>query len=512
MPAPPPSFPLRVGCVDIGSNAIRGLMAEFSDPDHAKVLLQERVSLRLGHTVFLHGAIARDDMAAAVAALAKLHAQMAALGVQHVRAVATSAVREASNAEAFVKQVRAGAGLDLEVISGAEEARLVLAAIRHKISFEGRPWLFMDLGGGSLELGLADARGLLWSETHALGTVRLLEEFAAVASDPERADRLIEQTVDALAIPVFRGRRKPQGLIAIGGNIEELTKLAGPGRDAQGTPSITIDELEQLTRKLAAMTVQQRISELGLRPDRADVILPAAFVYARVARAAGIDRIQVPRVGLKDGVLYDLVDSLTVHTDPSERRATQLIDDCIVVGHRYQFEESHALQVQRLALSLFDQLRDLHGLGPDDRRLLAGAAVLHDVGRFIDDRRHHKHSYYLIREADVPRLDKESQEVIAIVARYHRKKEPSMAHGPFSRLSAPNRDRVTRLAALLRVADALDREHADAVQAVTVRRENKAAKLLLHGNGNFELESWAVRKKGALFTRIFGLELSVEAA
>ncbi|HUR64339.1 MAG TPA: Ppx/GppA phosphatase family protein [Candidatus Thermoplasmatota archaeon] len=508
---PGPSFPLRVACVDVGSNGLRCMAAEFQDATRHRVLVQERAPVRLGQSVFEVGAIDTEAMEAAVEALAGFKRSLDACDVQVVRAVATSAVREAANQDQFLRKVRRGAGLQVEVISGAEEARLVAAAVARRLPMAGPPWMLMDLGGGSVEIGLVDAGGLLWSESHPMGSVRLLGEFHALKQDAERFQRLLAGTVHTLRLNLPRGR-KPAGLAATGGNIEELARLAGckEGEVAE----LPLKRLREQVQRLAKMSLEERKKELGLRPDRADVIVPAGLTYAHVADLCGAETIHVPHVSLKDGVLFDLVDSLAVHTDAQAKSEHVVLDASVALGRHYHFEEAHGVQVGRLAVSLFDQTRDLHRLRAADRTLLQAAAVLHDVGRFISDNKHHKHSYYLISQADLAGLSGDDLEVVAQVARYHRRKEPAPHHKPFARLAAADQQRVVRLAALLRVADALDRQHLGAVHAVKVRVEKDAVVLRLRGQGDLALEQWAVQEKGGLFCSAFDttLEMETEAA
>lgn len=507
--ATPSRFPLRVACIDIGSNGMRCVAAEFRDPGHWQILLQDRAPVRLGHTVFQAGAIDRDSMEAALTALGAFRRRLDALKVSHLRCVATSAVREAANQRELLMRARREAKVKVEVIHSAEEARLVHAAVARRIPMGRDPWMLMDLGGGSLEISLADARAIRWSESHAMGAVRLLEEFESSKGDTKKFQTLISETVGTLRIAGAKGRA-PVGLAATGGNIEELAKLSGLSEPEGSFSILPVKQLHETLHRIAKLEVAERVEKLGLRPDRADVILPAGFVYAQVAKLAGLDVIHVPYTGLKDGILHDLVDSLAVHTDAKARKETQVLDASVALGHRYQFDEEHGVHVSRLALSLFDQLQSRHRLKAVDRSILQAAAVLHDVGRFIGDEKHHKHSYYLVSNADLPGLSEEEVELAAQVARYHRKKEPSSQHAPFAALAAAEQRRVTLLSAILRVADALDREHRGAVQTVRVGRRNGSTVLRVKAEGSLTLEQWALDAKGGLFCRVFDTQLELE--
>jgi exopolyphosphatase/guanosine-5'-triphosphate,3'-diphosphate pyrophosphatase len=504
-----PEFPLRVGGIDVGSNAIRFLAAEFTSPTEYTVLAEKRESVRLGHEVFLSGKLAREAMEAAVEAIGGFRVQMHELGIEHYRAVATSATRESRNGEEFVARVRRETGIDLEVITGTEEARLVYEAVRAQVPFGKKKWVLVDLGGGSVEVSLVDNTAILWSESHTMGSVRLLEELNVSGDEPGRFQRLLEEYAATLRIPVIAKQMNPAGLIATGGNIEALARLIGgePGRGK--VARIPLAELRAAISKLSSLSVRQRMEQLGLREDRADVILPAAMVYERVASLVGAPEILVPAVGLKDGVLVDLIDDLTTHEAHEVRKEKQAVAGALALGKRYGFDEAHAGHVARLAGSLFDQLQKLHKLDTADRRMLLAAATLHDIGIFIGHKKHHKHSLYIISQSEVPEFTQREIDIIANVARYHRKGVPAVHHDTFTRLASEDRERVVKLASILRIADALDREHLQAVRGVKASTSKSRLTLELDGDGDLLLERWALRRKAGLFTDTFGLEVVV---
>ncbi|HQT93970.1 MAG: hypothetical protein B7Z68_01490 [Acidobacteria bacterium 21-70-11] len=503
-------FPVRVACIDVGSNALRFVAAEFEAPDRFRVIEQERAAVRLGHDVFLTGRLTDGAMDAASAALAAFWARIAKLDVEVYRAVATSAVRESSNGEAFVVRVRDQVGLELEVISGSEEARLVHAAVRRAVPLAGKDWIVVDVGGGSVEILLVDERAILWSESHTMGSVRLLEELSETGEEPGRFRRLLEEYTATLRLPAAAHSRRPTGFIATGGNAETLAQLAGTAAaTAGGLGSLSVDALRNIIERLSRLSYRQRVEELGLREDRADVILPAAMVYEHLAGLSGASMIVVPGVGIKEGVLYDLVEAVTTQRAHADRRDQELATALLAIGRRYMFDEAHARQVARHSLALFDQLRELHRLDESDRRILQAAAWLHDIGSYISYKRHHKHSMYLITQSELPGFSAAQAGLAAAVARYHRKSDPGPQHEEFSRLKPADQKRVLALAAILRLADALDREHSERVRAVTVELQGGKALLRLEGKGDLLLEKWALKRKSALFERVFERELRV---
>jgi exopolyphosphatase/guanosine-5'-triphosphate,3'-diphosphate pyrophosphatase len=502
------SFPLRVACVDMGTNAIRFLAAEFLDEKSLTVLAGQRSPIRLGHSVFLSGRLDQHAMDNAVAALAQFNEQMQKLRTTHYRAVATSAVREAKNGSDFVERIKHEVGLDLEVISGSEEARLVHTAVATRIPLGNRKWLLVDLGGGSVEVSLVDQYGTYWSESHTMGSVRLLEELTEAGADPGRFRRLLSEYISVLNVPAMAVGEQVAGYVATGGNIEALAKLAG-FEDEIGVTRLPLDTLRSLIEQLARLSYRERVEDLGLRDDRADVILPAAMVYERLAELSRTSEILVPRVGIKEGVLFDLVDRLTEHGDHLDRRQRELLNAAAVLGRKYHFDETHARHVVALATSLFDQLAPIHGLSSENRKILQAASMLCDIGQFVSFKGHHKHSLYLISNSELPDFSHREMQLVANVARYHRKAHPQPHHHAFAALSADDQERVTKLASILRIADSLDRERTQRVTGVDVRIGDDEVALWLDGTAGLLLEGWTLKKKSSLFKSVFGRKLQL---
>lgn len=502
------SFPFRVGCVDAGSNAIRFLAAEFTGPGEYRILSSQRVPVRLGHQVFLTGQLAESAMEGALEAFVGFRKEMDGLGLDTFRAVATSAVREAKNGFEFIGRILEGSSIHLEMISGSEEARLVHLAVGNRLNLAGGQWVLTDLGGGSVEISLVDDMGMLWSESHTMGSVRLLEHLTQSQAEPGGFKELLADYVSTLRIPAPAQYWSPSGFVATGGNIEALAKLAGARRDERDVASLPMDDLNGVMDLLARHSYSERVSILELREDRADVILPAAMVYYHLARMTGVDTILVPGVGVKEGLLLDLADDLVSHSSHEIRQEQQLTKAAISLGRRFMFDEAHGLQVARLAMSIFEQLEDVHGLPRTDRRLLLAAAILHDIGGFISKKGHHKHSLYLLARSELPGLSPTDMLMVANIARYHRKNIPRPTHPEFMRLSEANQDRTTRLAALLRIADALDRAHLQHVESVTAQSKVGEVRLLLDCAGDCLLERWALEQKKGLFEKSFGKTVS----
>ncbi|MBL8603548.1 MAG: Ppx/GppA family phosphatase [Myxococcales bacterium] len=506
----------RFAAIDVGSNAMRLRVVEASGPEQVREVAAERAAVRLGHDVFLTGRLAPAALVEAVDALRMFREVMREAGVEAYRAVATSAVREAQNAEVLVERAAREAGIKLEIIEGVEEARLVLVAVLHAVKLAGRRALLVDIGGGSVELTTLAHDAPRASVSLPLGTVRLQEAFlhADEAVSPARRallDEYLERLLGEAA--VLRGPR-PDLVVATGGNAEAISDLV-PAATDDGA-GINVASMLNLRDAMSAVAPRDRRETWGLRGDRADVIVPALFVLSTVATRVGAREVVTPGVGLKDGILAELVDrAFRVWDERGE--AAEVEAEAVEIGRRYHFDERHARHVTELACSLYDQFQDLHKLDADDRKLLRLAALLHDVGDYVGFEAHHKHSHYLITHSDLMGLTPEHKEIVANVARYHRKALPDLSHPGYRKLDRRGRMVVRKLAALLRVADSFDREHLGKVADIAVRitpgrialRAIAAPDRL---GDDLSLERWTALRKADLMEDVFEHEVRVDGS
>lgn len=510
-------LPPRYGVVDIGSNAIRMQVVEVREGAAKPVVLDtRREPVRLGQDVFLTGSIPEASLARAVEALRSFRVGCNRWQVRGIRAVATSAVREATNRDEIVRRVKDRAGISMEVISGTEEAYLLVKGVEGRLDLsEGRSML-VDVGGGSVEVTLVENGQIVVSESYRLGAVRLLEALRGDARAAEGTDflGLLDQYVGSLdrRIADRLGTGRIDRFVATGGNIETLGDLAAreePLRQEEGVDSLPRKVLADWIQQLARLSFAERVEVLGLGPDRADVVLPAAVVYYRLAAAARVDRLLIPRVGLRDGLVSEVVAGHLETTQAADRRET-VMAGAGALARKYHADLEHAEKVRELALSLFDQTDALHGLGAEERVLLEASAMLHDIGAFVSSSAHHKHAHYLILSSDLVGLSDVEREIVALIVRYHRRSHPKRTHLEFQQQPKEQRERVAKLAALLRLADALDREHQAKVAAVEVSIGRRHLDLVLQpeksADGDLGLEHWAVRRKGSLFLEVFALQ------
>lgn len=511
----------RVAAIDIGSNAIRLRIVDVDAPEPSprgprfrpfREVYAERVPVRLGHDVFTRGRIETSMVAQACDALKRFRATMDQVKVDRYRAVATSACREAKNADVFVERAEREAGVHVEVIEGVEEARLVQIAVRERLNLEGRTAVLIDIGGGSTELTVMRDLEAVFARSLPVGTVRMIETFLDGGGriDPVRESLMNEYVervaADALSELKLAAEGKIDAVVATGGNIETLADLAPLPLAFPESRGIEVAAMQRLWEVLRGLTVDERIPRYSLRPDRADTIVPATKILLYAAGALGAEHILAPGVGLKEGVLVDLATSHFVPRDFTSEAAS-VGEACIRLGRRYHFDEAHGRTVARFATSLFDDLGRFHGLEPRDRVLLLAAALLHDVGDFIRYEGHHKHSYYIIAHSDLMGLTPVERELVANVARYHRKSPPSLDHENFRQLAREARSKVKMMAGILRLADALDREHRQVVTSVAARVEGGTLWLEADGKEERALEEWTVRAKSGMLREALGLEV-----
>jgi exopolyphosphatase / guanosine-5'-triphosphate,3'-diphosphate pyrophosphatase len=502
--------------VDVGSNAIRLQIAAVDHPQHYRVLEQDRQPVRLGRDVFKTGKLNAEAVEAALKVLQDFKALADRYRVKAIKAAGTSALREASDGKLFVKKAHK-IGIPLEIISEEEEARLISLGIMTGLRFHLPLGLFLDIGGGSVELAVANTTNIFCLFSLPLGAVRLTEEF--IAADPPRHKevRNLRQYVREKLGTVMRRIEKEKFTMAFGsgGTITALaetdTRVAGDTK-AGSLSILRRTRLKALLEVLISLPVTERTSMISGDPKRADIIIAGGLVLHEIMSAIGLDYLFVTRRGLRDGLMVDLLQRYYGAAEtwyPNADRAESLDQVCL----KYLYDAPHAQHVSQLALNLFYQLHDLHQLPEKYAGILHAAATLHDIGLFVAHPKHHKHSYYLIKSSGMNSFNKLDLDLIANIARYHRKAHPSQKHLAFSQLTPANQQVVRKLSAILRVVDALDYKHDQRVKAVNCAM-NKSRSLTISGSSTGALNDqieWAL-KKGELMQEVFNINLSIQRA
>jgi exopolyphosphatase/guanosine-5'-triphosphate,3'-diphosphate pyrophosphatase len=499
----------NIAAIDIGSNAMRMVVGRIVYDGKAEAVENLRLPVRLGQDAFTTGVISEESARRTLDAFLRFRKVAERHGVEQIRAVATSALREASNSAPLKERVAKLSGIEIEIISGEEEARLIHLAASQAVNLKNRRGLLIDIGGGSVEVTLSRGGGILSSESYNMGTVRLLEKLGGEVNSALTFQKLVREYAAAARRRMDRefGAKRIDVCVGTGGNIEEMGRLRQRLFKRESDRLITLEELDKLVEILVRMKVEERIRKLKLKPDRADVLLPAAVVLQMIAHEARIGEILIPNVGLKDGVMWDMAYNLQKNSHISPRE--QVRASALRLGKKYQFDQEHAKVVSRLAGSLFDQSRALHHLEEEYKLLLETAALLHDIGHFINPIDHHRHGYYILKANPLMGLAERQQDVVASLIFYHRKSTPSLEDENFKNLPPKDRAALTKLSALLRLADALDISHMGNVEEARLESGKKEWRLSLHGGGDLMLEKWTLEKRCKFFRDAFGADLKI---
>jgi len=500
----------KIAAIDIGSNAMRMVVGEVDDSWRVNTLENIRLPVRLGRDVFSKGYLERETIQQTEEAFLRFKHVADNYGLQRLRAVATSAAREASNGALLIERVLHASGIELEVISGEEEARLIHLAVIHALNLKNKRAMLIDIGGGSVEVTISTGQNIISTESYNMGTVRLLEKLDAKDNSKHPFGKLVREYAEAARYRIERdiGAEKIQVCAGTGGNVEEIGRLRQKLFKADSDRFIMLDELAELIERLNRLSYEERIRRLKLRPDRADVIIPASIVLHMIASEAGVKQIAIPNVGLKDGILLDIAEDLS--RSPRPQRREQARESALHLGRKYKFDEKHGCLTARLAMRLFEQSKSLHELDDNNLLMLEMAALLHDLGHFINTVDHEKHGYYLLNVNRLIGLTVREQNIVANLIRYHRKQSPTTDDDNYKVLPQKDRLIVNKLSALLRLADSMDVSHANPVTDVTLRETRSGWQIKLCGKNDLMLENWSLSKRKTLFEEVFGMKLEID--
>ena len=505
---------MHVAAIDIGSNSLHMTVVHVRPDLSFEVVTREKEMVRLGAGGLDGTPLTADAIRTALQVMASFRRIADSHRVDEVVAVATSAVREAENGEEFLRMILRETGIRARLIAGGEEAELIHRAAMHGVGGADLS-VVVDIGGGSVEI----SRGRTSPDvvySLKLGVIRLTERFVCSGplsdADERRLVRHIDREAgDAIAHVARVGFSR---LIATSGTALSLGAVIAAEAGMSDAPlrhrRIAAHELSGLRRRLTALPFDQRLQVPGLDPKRADLAVAGVVLLDEIVRRLGASELTLCDLSLREGLVLDYIarhQQQIVHVDPFRevrRRST------LELAGRYGYRAAHAQQVARLALLLFDQTRRLHGLTDREREWLEYAALLHDVGAYISYERHHKHSHYLIRNGGLRGFDPAEIEIVALVARYHRRKTPSASDEGFRELPRPHRHAVRVLGAILRLAETLDRSHAQLVTRLTFDDRSAEATLRLETAAHGELEIWAATRECAPFEAVIGKPLRVE--
>lgn len=506
----------RYAAVDIGSNSVRMLTADAVPGLPPEILAADREVTRLGSAVFAGGRLSEDAIAAVCNVLRRFAETYSKLNAVAVRAVATSAVRDASNQQEFLDRAAEALGSPVEIISGQEEARLIFLGVQSRWQDLQDRVLIMDLGGGSAEFISVAGNEMKDGISRPLGAVRLTELF--LRRDPpaeielHRMNKFIEDKFE----PVLHRFRpgKFDRMIATAATaaaiVSAIHRVPRAERETADRLRASLGQIRKLYRDLSAKSLDARRKVPGLGPRRAEIIVAGVAVFMRVMEILGIDSLHYSSAGVRDGIIADLaVRGVGKQATRLTRQQMRVVEG---MCRKYAVDVANARQVAHFASELFDATQQLHRLPPEFGRLLHTAGWLHDAGHFISDTGHHKHSAYIVSNSDLPGYTERERLLVALLCRYHRKSLPQSRHDPYKNLSAEDRRAICMLTPLLRLGVALDTEKQQKISSIECTATPASATLRLAGSADYDLEVWATERASDIFRQIYNVTMAVERA
>lgn len=506
----------KLAAIDIGSNSLKLVIVEAAASDSFTVILQERERVRLGHDTLKNRFLSEEAIRLSAEAISRFRSIAESREVDAIIAVATASVREAENAADFVAQMKQRTGIRVEVLSAVEEARLIGVAVSQNLGMEHSGSLLnIDIGGGSTEISLMKEGEPEKLFSLKLGAVGLSEKYLFADPPDKKEIKKVQREIKfALERPLRKlGGAKWQVSTGTSGtilNFANLLNFQGEGIETPQT-EIGFEKLRGLNRIISRLSLEERTRLPLITPQRAEVIVAGGLILEGVMKALGIETLQPCEYALREGVIIDYLREIEAEALPPVPDVEDIkLRDIFAIGRRYGYEETHALQVARLAEKIFDALAPIYDLRRAGRTLLAAAALLHDVGYHISHESHHKHSFYLIKHSEITGFSESEKAIIANIARYHRGALPKEKHFDFVALGERYREMVYRLGAILRLADALDRGYENHVTDIEFKKEGRDLHLKLISDHNCRIEYLAIDKKKEMFELAFACKLITE--
>lgn len=509
-----------LAAIDIGTNSIRLEVVRVDEGGGVSTVSQQKESVRLGEDEFASNRMTEAAIERGVLVCARFADVARGFGAEEIVAFATSAVREAENRDDFVERVREAADLDVRVISGPEEARLIYLGVASGADLGDRRGVFIDIGGGSTEIILGDRQSYSVLESVKLGSIRMAGKFPESAKGPVSPEKFNKMKAHARAVIGHTAKAfRDYGFDVVYGSAGTITNLVDATArrlgDAPATLrnySIKAADLRATIDQLTRMTFDERRKVPGLDPDRADIILGGAAVLAALLDELGADALIASDRGLRHGII---IDRLAQEAGNEEKGDLSVREKSILqLARTCRFDEDHARHISKLSSALFEELRRLgfHPYGKREREILHYASLVHDIGCFLSHSNHQRHAYYLVRHSDLLGFNDTELAIIANVAYYHRKAMPKKKHENLDGLNRQARKVVEVLAAMLRIAEGLDRSHLGLVRSLRLRRARNPERVVLslQSESDCQLEIWGVETNRDLFERVFCLPLAVE--
>jgi len=501
------SSPNLLAAIDIGSSAIRMDVAEVRADGRVHTLESLKKGVQLGKDTFTQGHLSEETVRAVCEVLRSYKKVMDTYGVVRYRAVATSAVRESENRDMFLDRVLMSTGLDVEVIDGPEENRLtymaVLESLRDGPNLGAGKTLLVEVGGGSSDVTLIREGELLQSGTFAIGSIRLRSGLKP--GTHEQQLRVMKRQVTSQLVNVKRtiSVKEATNYIAVGGDLRFVARVLKcvAGNVCQVGKEAFAEIVDSITR----LTIEGLVQKYSISYLDAETLGPALWIYLQLFKETQAQAVVISDASIRTGVLLDL--SPAEQGKRLEKLSQQILSAARGLGRKYQYDEAHAERVRELAALIFDELKTEQHMTASHRLYLEVAALLHDIGLFVNTRSHHKHSHYLISASDLFGLRQRELDLIANIARYHRKALPQRTHVEFVALERDDRMAVSKLAAILRVANILAKEPFQTIRDLKVTREEDQLVITAQNVSDLTIERSALAGRSDLFSEAFGKKI-----
>lgn len=510
----------RMAAIDIGSSAIRMTIVEIAN-DNIEILEELRQPVRLGKDSFNKGKILRPTIDESIQILKKYKSLCDQYKVKNIKAVATTAVRESSNFDIFLDNILTNTNINVDLLSSQKETELIYKAISEKIKsikdFKKESYhSIIEIGSGSVEISILKDMFIIFSRTLPLGTLKMKQIFA-------KATNIEENFLNYLKIMVEHELRNLKREVPVS-NVEFfygisseleymfllINKNESETKDYKDNKIkyIEIKKLEALCNKIQNYSEEELIHKLNVSYDMAETFYPSGMMFLKIANFLNCDKIYLPDVSLRDGLIYDFITKKD--KDFFNHLERQLEINAINIGRSFNFDENHALKVRDIALKLFEKTKFIHQLGKIEKCYLMVASLLHDIGSVISTSSHHKHSLYIIKNKNFFYFNENQTKIIANIARYHRRSMPKPTHEDYMALSTKDRMIVMKLAAILRIADSLDNTHLQLVSDVDFVKEDEEFYIFLYVKDQIFAELYSFKYKKDLFEMFFGIKLKLK--
>ena len=502
--------------IDIGATSIRMAIAEIHDGGQIRTLETLAQAVNLGKDSFTQGAISKTTIEECVRVLKSYGQMLKEYQIDsndRLRVVATSAVREASNRLAFLDRVYIATGLEIEPIDEAEVNRLTYLGVEHL--FDTHPALMecqtlvTEVSGGSTETLLVRTRNVVDASTFRMGSLRFRKSMEPFRAPELKVRNIMESQIDRMVrqITAQLDPDVPTEMIALGSDMRFAATQILPDWNGADVASVPLSQLESLTDDLLSLSEEDIVRRYHLSFPDAELVVPALLIYVQLAKGLGLDQLLVTDTSLRDGLFQEMAGSDGL----ADQFRQQIIRSAVTLGRKFAFDEKHALHVAELAKNLFHQLEPEHQLAPRNEIILYLAGLLHEIGLFVSSRSLHKHTMYLINNSELFGIGKTTQTLLALVARYHRRASPQSRHEGFAALKRDQRILVSKLAAILRVAVALDESRSGRIRELQCGFKHGKLIISVPNVEDLSLEQLALRQNASLFGEVFGREVVLES-